>query len=188
MRIANILRSLFIRRIKPSQLVSRYPPHANIMKGSQISEDSVVGDYTYIGYSCYVTKSEIGRYCSIANNVSIGSGEHNLNKISTSAMFYENTYEALTEKDCVIGNDVWIGVDCIIRRGVHIGHGAVIGANSFVNQDVPDFAIFVGNPARLIRYRFSSELIKRIKDSSWWDMDYEEASNVIANLSKGIEF
>jgi len=153
------------------------------MLGSRISKDSIIGDYTYVGYNSYITKSVIGRYCSIANNISIGIGEHDLSKISTSSLFYENTYEALTEKDCIIGNDVWIGVDSIIRRGVHIGDGVVIGANSFVNCDVPDFAIVAGNPARLIRYRFSLEQINYIKASSWWDFEYEEAKNIICHLS-----
>ena len=81
-------------------------------------------------------------YVSIANNVTIGAGEHDLNKISTSSLFYDNAYDVLTEKDCIIGNDVWIGVDSIIRRGVTIGNGAIIGANSFVNQDGWELCIY----------------------------------------------
>jgi NDP-sugar pyrophosphorylase family protein len=60
-----------------------------IMKGSNVSEDSSIGNYTYIGYNCNVTKSSIGRYCSIANNVTNGSGEHIIDEISTSSLFYE---------------------------------------------------------------------------------------------------
>lgn len=183
MSIFTILRKLVFRNLSSKQELSRYPTHVVIMNGSNISEDSIVGDYTYIGFNCYVTKSTIGRYCSIANNVTIGSGEHDLNKVSTSALFYENPYSLLTEKDCLIGNDVWIGVDSIIRRGVYVGHGAVIGANSFVNRDVPDFAIVAGNPSRLIRYRFSSEKIKLIKDTSWWNFDFEDAREIIRNIS-----
>jgi virginiamycin A acetyltransferase len=153
-----------------------------IMKGSNVSEDSSIGNYTYIGYNCNVTKSSIGRYCSIANNVTIGSGEHIIDEISTSSLFYEDAYSILTKKDCVIGNDVWIGVDSIIRRGVTIGNGAIIGANSFVNVDVPEFAIVVGSPAKVVRYRFDKKKGDLIKESQWWNSDPVEAKKIIYKL------
>lgn len=159
-----------------------------VMDGSIISKDSLIGNYTYIGYNCNVTKSVIGRYCSIANNVSIGSGEHDIYEISTSALFYNLSYEKLTEKDCIIGNDVWIGVDSIIRRGVKIGNGAVVGANSFVNKDVPDFAIVAGNPAKFIKFRFNDmTTIKKICDTKWWDYDFPEAKSIINKLKENLE-
>ena len=89
--------------------------------------------------------------------------------------------------ECVIGNDVWIGVDSIIRRGVKIGNGAVVGANSFVNHDVPDFAIVAGNPARLIRYRFDEEMQAEISASKWWEKDLPEAKEIIKKLKSKIK-
>lgn len=71
----------------------------------------------------------------------------------------------------IIGNDVWIGVGSIIRRGVTIGNGAVIGANSFVNKDVPPYAFAVGSPARVIKYRFKKEMIEKIEESCWWQYE-----------------
>ncbi len=153
-----------------------------IMPDSYASRDSVIGEYTYIGHRCSITKAVIGRFCSIADNVTIGPGEHKLDQVSNSSLFYENQYASLTEKNCIIGNDVWIGVDSIIRRGCIIGDGAIIEANSFVNSDVPDFAVVAGSPAKIIRYRFPEEKIKKITDSMWWDHPLAEAKNIIKNL------
>lgn len=164
--------------------ISKKPSDPVIMSFSTVSQDSQIGKYTYIGYNCFVTKAQIGNYCSIANNVSIGQGEHDLNQISTSSYFYENAYEKLTEKSCMIGSDVWIGVDSIIRRGVKIGDGAVIGANSFVNEDVPDFAIVAGTPAKIIKFRFDEEKILKIKNSKWWNLNIEDARHQMKELSK----
>lgn len=165
----------FLKLFKPAGLVA-------IMDNSFVSSDSHVGDYTYIGFNCFITKAEIGRYCSIANNVSIGNGEHDLNDISTCSYFYDNAYEKLTEKSCRIGHDVWIGVDCIVRRGVTIGDGAVIGANSFVNKDVPAYAIAVGTPAKILKYRFDEAKIKTLLNSKWWELDLESAKKKIKEL------
>lgn len=74
----------------------------------------------------------------------------------------------MTKGDIKIGNDVWIGVDCIIKRGLTIGNGAVIGANSVVTKDVPPYAIVVGSPAKIIRYRFEQQKIDLIENSKWW--------------------
>ena len=153
-----------------------------LMSGTHISPNSFIGDYSYVGFNCFITRASIGRYCSIANNVTIGSGEHDLTRVSTSSKFYENAYRKLTERDCLIGNDVWIGVDAIIRRGVKVGDGAIIGANSFVNKDVPDFAIVVGSPAKIIRYRFLEEERAIIIKSNWWNFEFEEANQIIKKI------
>ena len=155
---------------------------------SHIDAQSTVGEYTYIGEGCYVTKAIIGRYCSIGNYVIIGPGEHELSRVSTSAEVYpdDDWYELLTSKDITIGNDVWIGSGSIIRRGVKIGNGAVIGANSFVNSDVYPFSIVAGSPARYIRKRFSEEQIQRIENSHWWDYDKDVAIEMVKELEQYI--
>lgn len=154
---------------------------------SRLDKQTEVGDYSYVGNHCFVTKTQIGRYVSIANFVTIGAGEHDLDDISTSAWFYDDPLAVLRRGECVIGNDVWIGVDSIIRRGVKIGNGAVVGANSFVNHDVPDFAIVAGNPARLIRYRFEEEMQAEISASKWWEKDLPEAKEIIKKLKSKIK-
>lgn len=155
-----------------------------IGKNTFISSDSSIGDYTYVGKNCNVTKSQIGRYCSIADNVTIGPGEHNISKIATTSLFYEHPYEELTNGPCEIGNDVWIGVNSVIRRGVIIGNGAIVGANSFVNKNVPDFAVVVGTPAKIIKFRFHDEKTKLINSSKWWDFDHKIASIKVSQIEK----
>lgn len=158
----------------------------DVQTPSLISPDTVIGDWTFIGAGTAVTKSQIGRYCSIATNCSIGMGEHLIDRISTSVHFYppSEARNMLVQKDLIIKNDVWIAADSIVRRGVTIGNGAIIGANSFVNKDVDDFAIVAGNPARLIRYRFDRNKIDAILRSEWWKYDLEEAKKIIQQLEQ----
>lgn len=136
---------------------------------SKIDSGTIVGDYSYIGFNCSITKSHIGRYVSIANNVSIGQGEHLVDEISTNSLFYENAFEVLTKKDVKIYDDVWLGVNSVIMRGVTIGRGAIIGASAVVTKDIPPYAIAVGVPAKVIRYRFTKEQISKIENSKWWN-------------------
>lgn len=163
----------------------------NISIGALTSIDNncTIGEYTYIGLRCTISKANIGRYCSIGNNVSIGPGEHRLNWISTSSFLYEDKmdwYDVLTQGDVTIGNDVWIGTDSIIRRGITVGDGAVIGANSFVNFDVPPYAIVAGVPAQIIKYRFSEEVIQKLLDSKWFLYDLDDAKKIVRNLEQEI--
>ena len=161
--------------------------YVKIMEDTIVNSGSSVGKHTYIGRNCTITNAEIGNYTSIANNVTIGAGEHPLNKISTNSIFYDKPKKELFSKRCIIGHDVWIGVDSIIRRGVKIGNGAVIGANSFVNSDIPDFAIAVGSPAKVIKFRFEEEDRKKINTTEWWEKDPEEAREIINKLEKEIK-
>jgi len=187
---------IFLRKIK-RQLTTRYRSNQNkpqeeeisksnkkIESGSRISEDTVIGDYSYVGFNCAIYKAKIGRYCSIADFVSIGPSEHPLTNISTSGIFYPNWLNTILEKDVILGNDVWVGVDSIIRRGVTIGNGAIIGANSFVNKDVPDFAIVAGSPAKVIGYRFNDEIRNEISNSAWWNYDVQKARELISEIER----
>lgn len=163
-------------RSKPKKKSTRIQP------GTHISDDTIIGEHSYIGSNCSITKTRIGRYVSIANNVSIGQGEHDLSRASTSSLFYDSPYETLTAGECVIESDVWIAVDSIIRRGVTIGTGAVVGANSFVNKDVPPFAIVAGSPAKIIGYRLDEDKRAALLASRWWEQDLTEARHTLAVL------
>jgi len=153
-----------------------------IMSWSLVSKDCNIWKNTYIWYNCWITKTNIWNYCSIANNVSIGMWEHDINKVSTNSIFYNNTYSELTKLDCTIWNDVWIWVDSIIRRWIQVGNWAVIWANSFVNKNIPPYAIVWWNPAKIIKYRFSEKKINEIENSNWWKYDYKEAKEIINNI------
>lgn len=157
-----------------------------IHSGSRVDSTSEIGGNTYIGCYCYITRAKIGRYVSIANNVSIGQGEHQLDRISTSSMFYKNPWHELTLEQCEISSDVWIGVDAVILRGVKIGTGAVVAANAVVTKDVPDYAVVAGIPARIIKYRFSEYQISKILASKWWEKKPEDALATFNQLENEI--
>lgn len=72
-----------------------------------------------------------------------------------------------------IGNDVWVGSHVLVKGGVHIGNGACVAAGAVVVKDVPPYAIVGGVPAKVIRYRFSPEIIQRLLELEWWNMDEE---------------
>lgn len=140
----------------------------------------------------------IGRYSSIYDTVKVFNVNHPMNLRSTHALFFNPRLgyagddcirEGLIERtDLVIGNDVWIGHNVIILAHVkRVGDGAVIGAGSVVTKDVPDFAVAVGNPARVIRYRFSERTRSKVKESRWWDKDIKELVEKMEEFSCPME-
>lgn len=182
MKIRLIQKAIDILRNKKANAYIR-GKHTCVDKSSVIDSHCEIGDYTSVGRDVDITRAKIGRYCSIASHVRIGQGEHNLDEVSTSTLLsYRGGYHDLTQKDCIIKNDVWIGVNAVIRRGVTVGNGAVVGANSFVNKDVPDFAVVGGCPARIIKFRFDEETQKRIIASTYWDYAPEDAKKIIDTL------
>lgn len=180
----NIMQGCKVRSLSVSARAIGNSQEIETMHSTSIDSTSSIGSYTYIGCYTNITKSRIGRYCSVANNVSIGQGEHRLDGVTTSTKFYTTPWETLTASDCVIESDVWIGVDAVVLRGVKIGLGAVVAANAVVTRDVPDFAIVGGVPARLIRYRFSEKKQKIVLASRWWEKEREEAAAVMCELEK----
>lgn len=142
-----------------------------------------IGMYSYGGCfnSVRIAKgTKIGRYCSFAGDVWRFNGNHPMKFRSMHPYFYEPFFgyvreELIPRSELVIGNDVWVGQNVCILPGVRrIGDGAVLGAGSVVTKNVPDFAVVVGSPARVIRYRFSKETQLAIKASRWWDRSIEE--------------
>ncbi len=150
---------------------------------------SHIGYGTYIvGENGYIHDCKIGRFCSIASNCHIGLGDHSLHMVSTSPLFYSAhtllpehfLTESLpqpeqtigdTKYKVMIGNDVWMGYNVCVKEGVTIGDGAIIGAKSLVTRDIPPYAIAVGTPAKVIKYRFTPEQIQKLLTIKWWDRD-----------------
>ena len=182
------------------------------MVGSQVKLNNCeIGYASYINHHSVLNGSKIGRYCSIADNVRSGFGHHPLDSISTHPSFFYDTRTHLGwswfESDTapvydphrrpngedkfitVIGHDVWIGSHAMIMDGVTIGTGAVVGAGSVVTKDVPPYAIVAGVPAKLIRYRYSAEIIKILLASKWWETSDSEMRSILKSFSiEGIHF
>jgi chloramphenicol O-acetyltransferase type B len=135
----------------------------------------------------------IGDYVQIAADVKIilgGNNTHNPQLISTYPFrqpeALKRSYEG--RGDTVIGNDVWLGTACLILPGVQIGNGALIAAYSVVTQSVPAYAIYAGNPARLIRYRFSEAEIALLQALEWWNWPEEKVKALLPYIQgKDIE-
>lgn len=167
---------------KPRAVIhSVIDPTASVGNGAQLVS-CTVGRYSYI-YGSSAAKTKIGAFCSIAAGCSIGGGSHPTDWVSTSPVFYkgknvlkknfaQSEYEEFRET--VIGNDVWIGAKCLIKGGVTIGDGAVIGMGSVVTYDVPPYEIWAGNPARCIRKRFDEETVQKLLEMQWWLWDEEK--------------
>lgn len=141
---------------------------------------SSMAKHSFCGYDCDIAHADIGSFVSIANGVVIGGGRHPMEWAGMSPVFYAgrdsvkakfSEHARAPVQRVSIGHDVWIGRSAIVLPGVQIGDGAVVGAGAVVTKSVPPYAIVAGNPARIIRYRFSEALIARLLATRWWAMD-----------------
>lgn len=150
--------------------------------------DVKIGDYTYVAQNSYIGRTTIGKCCSIGPNLICGWGIHPLETISTHPMFYStkkqngmtlSAFDKIEElKPIEIGNDVFIGANVTILDGVTIGDGAVIGAGAVVSKDIPPYAIAVGCPIRIIRYRFPEEIRNKLLEIQWWNFPEDNLQDV----------
>ena len=153
-----------------------------------------VGDYTYFDKHINLApftpddRIEIGKFCALAQDVVVfGGGNHVMTRattfpfhwLSTDATPKQRYTDAIDGEKTTIGHDVWIGYGATVLPGVKIGTGAVIGARAVVAKDIPPYAIAVGNPAKVIRYRFQAKTIERLLDIAWWNWP---ATKIAANL------
>ena len=176
----------------------------NIVKATNI----IIGDYTYyddplepegfernVLYNFGSDRLIIGKFCAIATNVKfiMSGANHKLDGISTYpfpifgqgwAKAMDKLMDLPSKSDTIIGNDVWLGYESVIMPGVKIGDGVIIAAKSVVVSDIPDYAIAGGNPARIIKQRFSESEIAQLLEIKWWDWEIEK---ITRNLDKIME-
>ena len=162
----------------------------------------IIGDYTYyddpvdptgfeknnVLFHCpeYGDKLIIGKFCSIACGTQfiMNTANHRISSVTAypfsvfGGAWEKNTPPHLSQLprkgDTVVGNDVWFGRECVVMPGVHIGDGAIVAARSVVTKDVEPYSVVGGNPARLIKKRFSQELIDLMLQWKWWDLEPEQ--------------
>ncbi len=148
---------------------------------------SQIGKYTCTGRYAVIHCATVGAFCSISWDVSIGGDNHDPSLLSTHPFYYQTLFGMATDpkaqenellndiinEPCIVGNDVWIAAGVKINRNVKIGNGAIIGANSTVTRDIPSYSIAVGSPAKVIRKRYSDEIINELEKIKWWEFPDE---------------
>lgn len=156
---------------------------------------------SYFGFASYVNHGfvrsyvEVGRYCSIGRDVTIGSGAHDSSLITTSPFFdkyVDGERKSVLrlaaqnpKRRVIIGNDVWIGDRAYIMSGVTIGDGAIIAAGAVVTKDVAAYSVCAGVPARIVKYRFDEKVISLLQETKWWTRhpnDIAQAFQAASNL------
>lgn len=135
-----------------------------------------LGDYSYFAKNAQIANTTIGKFCSIGPNFCCGLGIHPTNGISTHPVFYRGKVSEY--KPVMIGNDVFIGANVTVLDGVTIGDGAVIGAGSVVSKDIPPYAIAVGCPIQIKKYRLNEKQIAAMERIQWWNWDEDKLKNV----------
>lgn len=166
------------------KMAKEYVPKENII---ELFPRYKVGKYSYGPIiESKATVEEIGAFCSFAPGSAV-VGNHDVYISSHEFLSYNGIWEQHpgyipgTEvkkpryiEKTIIGNDVWVGRNAIIIAGVKIGNGAIIGAGAVVTKDVPDYAVVAGNPAKIIKYRYSAEQIKKMNEIAWWNWSDEK--------------
>ncbi len=153
--------------------------------------DSEIQKYSYLGRNNLVINTQIGKFCSIADDCKIGCASHTIDWVSTSPVFSKgknilkknfSNFEYVTNKRTIIGNDVWIGNNVLIKDGIKIGNGAIIGMGSIVTKDVEPYSIVAGVPAKIIRYRFEKNIIDELLNLEWWNLSEDKIDIVSKNV------
>lgn len=155
---------------------------AKVESGSTVVNSSFAR-HSFCGYDCTILHSDIGSFCSIASNVSIGGVRHPIEFVSTSPVFLSHrdsvkakfaSHDYLPVTRTYIGNDVWIGEGAFLKAGISVGDGAVIGMGAVVTKNVLPYSIIAGNPAHLIRMRFEQDVIDALLRMKWWELPDSE--------------
>ncbi len=186
-----------MKKIRGSAVInSNIHRTSKIESGSQIV-DCTFDKHSFCGYDCQIISADIGSFTSISNNVIIGGGQHPMDWVAMSPVFYEgkdsvkvkfSEYPREPVKRTIIGHDVWIGQGALIKQGIKIGNGAVVGMGSVVTKNVLPYTIVAGNPAKKIKDRFDVRIAKKIGETRWWELDEQELKNKAIDIRDPLAF
>lgn len=186
----------FIRLQKGAKIINTFLQGGNMLGSFTCWSKSKIGRYVATGSFSFISNTSVGNYCTFGSRVSVGAFSHPLNWVSTHEFQFRDTGliygETLLKNGeyifnsndflTTIENDVWIGDNVVVKRGVKLSTGCVIGAGAVVTKDVPPYAIVVGNPSKVIRYRFSESEIDRLLISKWWEKSIQELNGPFTSL------
>lgn len=181
--IVGFMKTLFNPRISCLALITAdciIDKRATIHRWAKVKRSSI-GAYTYISNNTIVDNVEMGKFCSIADNIRIGLPSHNPSLLSISPLFtikrnavktswVEQDFNDFESQRTVIGHDVWIASHALVMGGLSIGNGAIVAAGAVVTKDVPPYAVVGGVPAKIIKYRFEPEVIEQLEALQWWNL------------------
>lgn len=151
-----------------------------------VLQNTTLGDYSYAMSNCIFQNVNIGKFSNIAAHVRIGATDHPIERPSLHHFTYrrvmygfdtkndEEFFEKRSSRKTIIGHDTWIGHGALIKPGIVVGNGAVIGQGSVVTKDIPPYAIAVGVPAKVIKYRFDKHIIEKLQSIQWWNWNHEK--------------
>lgn len=151
--------------------------HIHVARGSVVASSVTIGSYTNINASSFIADCEIGSFVAIGGRLVVHSTNHDTKYANMQESFQRDVICSalpilLPGKGRVtIGSASWIGDSTIILPGGSVGIGAVVGAGSVVTKPLPDFSVSVGNPARVLRMRFSPVVIEYLLRVEWWQWD-----------------
>ncbi len=185
-----VVRRLIVKYIMQTEGGEFYSP--TLREIFRAHYDVSIGMYTHGGCfrpRAFDRETTIGRYTSIAVTAFAATLNHPMDHKSMHAFFFNSKLGfvdgSLPRSPLSIGNDVWLGHNSIIMPGVgRIGDGAVVAAGAVVNKEVPPYAVVVGNPARVVRYRFDPETIERLLAEKWWEKDIDEIGPNFSDYSR----
>ena len=156
--------------------------------------ETAFGDYSYAVNDCEIVYSEIGKFVSIGALVGLNPANHPMERAAQAHFTYrswqyfediadeEEEFEKRRAQRVTVGHDVWIGRGAIVLPGRSIGNGAIVGAGSVVTKDVAPYTIVAGNPARVIRRRFSEAVAERLDRLAWWDWTHSQLRKAVPDF------
>lgn len=167
-----------------------FTPYTHVLQGSRLFKVTI-GRYSRVGKHTQITNATIGNFTAIGSECIIGLGQHPTDYLSCHSIFYKKgnwgwhddwvSYpdDFIENKHIIIGNDVWIGRRSMIMDGITIGDGSIIASGAVVTKDVEPYSIVGGVPAKVLKFRFSKEMIELLEKIQWWNYSDNELTSRI---------